>query len=243
MKINDNIYVLKLKATMNPNEYIYPVLIAKENRLLLIDTGNPGQIDDIKKAIEEEGLSFQDLSAIVITHQDIDHVGCVKDILNELPNVKVFASENEARYINGTKMPTKVANLERNLNYLPNEAKVLYEKMKNFYSCNKVEIDEILNDGDLIPGFNEVSVIYTPGHTPGHLSLYIEEEKVLIAGDAFIIKDGNIRTTDSDLNFNDEEYYSSLKKLHNYDIREVVCYHGGIYKKNINKAIKDIINI
>ena len=174
MKLNDNIYVLKLKATMNPNEYIYPVLIAKENRLLLIDTGNPGQIDDIKKAIEEEGLSFQDLSAIVITHQDIDHVGCVKDILNELPNVKVFASENEARYINGTKMPTKVANLERNLNYLPNEAKVLYEKMKNFYSCNKVEIDEILNDGDLIPGFNEVSVIYTPGHTPGHLSLYIE---------------------------------------------------------------------
>ena len=111
MKLNDNIYVLKLKATMNPNEYIYPALIAKENRLLLIDTGNPGQIDDIKKAIEEEGFSFQDLSAIVITHQDIDHVGCVKDILNELPNVKVYASENEAEYINGTKTPTKVANL------------------------------------------------------------------------------------------------------------------------------------
>ena len=243
MKLNDNIYVLKLKATMNPNEYIYPVLIAKENRLLLIDTGNPGQIDDIKKAIEEEGFIFQDLSAIVITHQDIDHVGCVKDILNELPNVKVYASENEAEYINGTKIPTKVANLERNLNYLPEKAKVLYEKMKNFYSCNKVKIDEILKDGDLIPGFNEVSVIYTPGHTPGHLSLYIEREKVLIAGDAFIIKDGNIRTTDSDLNFNDKEYYSSLKKLHNYDIREAICYHGGIYKKNINKAIKDIINI
>lgn len=115
--------------------------------------------------------------------------------------------------------------------------------MKNFYSCNKVEIDEILKEGDLIPGFNEVSVIYTPGHTPGHLSLYIEREKVLIAGDAFIIKDGNISTTDSDLNFNDEEYYSSLKKIHNYDISEVICYHGGVYKKNINEAIGNIINI
>ena len=115
--------------------------------------------------------------------------------------------------------------------------------MKNFYSCNKVEIDEILKEEDLIPGFNEVSVIYTPGHTPGHLSLYIEREKVLIAGDAFIIKDGNISTTDSDLNFNDEEYYSSLKKIHNYDIREVICYHGGVYKKNINEAIESIINI
>ena len=50
--------------------------------------------------------------------------------------------------------------------------------MKNFYSCNKVKIDEILKDGDLIPGFNEVSVIYTPGHTPGHLSLYIERKSI-----------------------------------------------------------------
>lgn len=51
MKLNNNIYVLKLKSAMNPEEFIYPTLIKNDDKILLIDTGNPGQFGEIKNAI------------------------------------------------------------------------------------------------------------------------------------------------------------------------------------------------
>ena len=43
-----------------------------------------------------------------------------------------------------------------------------------------------LPDDNSIPGFPEWKYIHTPGHTPGHVSLFREKDKVLIAGDAFV---------------------------------------------------------
>ena len=84
MKLSDNIYVLKLPSTMNPEQFIYPTIISNEENLLLIDTGNPGQIEHLKEAFIKEGLNFNNLKAIVLTHQDIDHVGTLKDIINDV---------------------------------------------------------------------------------------------------------------------------------------------------------------
>lgn len=242
MKVNEKIYVLKIPSAMNPGEFVYPTVITNKDKLLLIDTANPGQLDDLKKAIKGEGLKFDNLVAILLTHQDIDHVGSAYNIINELPNVQVFSSEIEEKYINGTETPTKLAYLEKNLGNLPEQAKFLYEKMKRFYSCNNVSIDLTLDDGDFIPGFEEVVVIDTKGHTPGHISLYDKESKTLITGDAFIIKDGALAFTSANLNFDDEMYLDSIKKLCNYDVDTVICYHGGVYKSNVNHSIKELSN-
>ena len=242
MKISDNIYMLEIPSITNPQQLIHPLVINNKDKLLLIDTGYPGQVEEIKKAIEGKELNFNNLVAILLTHQDIDHVGCVNAILSEIPNVQVFASEIEEKYINGTESPTKLAALEKNLDNLPEQAKHLYDKMKNFYGNNKINIDLTLNDGNCIPGFQNITVIDTPGHTPGHISLYIKDNKTLITGDAFVIKDNKLSFTDPSLNFNDEMYIESLKKLSNYDIDTVICYHGGIYNENVNQAIKELSN-
>ena len=115
MKLSDNIYVLKLPSTMNPEQFIYPTIISNEENLLLIDTGNPGQIEHLKEAFIKEGLNFNNLKAIVLTHQDIDHVGTLKDIVNDVKDIKVYSSVVEEKYINGSETPTKLAYLEKNL--------------------------------------------------------------------------------------------------------------------------------
>lgn len=240
MKINNNIYVLKLPSIMNPEEFVYPVVITNKDKMLLVDTGYPGEFNLIKEAIENEGLNFEGLSTIVLTHQDIDHVGTVKKIKDYLPNIIITASEGEEKYINGNETPTKVAALEKNIDYLPAEAKSLYEKMKGFYSRNQLNIDETLKDGQSVPGFSDISVINTPGHTPGHISLYVKGRKILIAGDAFVLENNKLAFTDTKLNYNDEMYVKSLKKLGDYDIKEVICYHGGIYKTNVNESIREL---
>jgi glyoxylase-like metal-dependent hydrolase (beta-lactamase superfamily II) len=53
-----------------------------------------------------------------------------------------------------------------------------------------VRLDEHLEDGDLLDLVGGIRVIFTPGHTPGHLSLYLERPRVLVAGDALTAEGG-----------------------------------------------------
>src|SRR5215217_2330221 len=53
-----------------------------------------------------------------------------------------------------------------------------------------IGVDEYLEDGERLDLAGGTRVIFTPGHTPGHLSLYLERPKVLVAGDALTAEGG-----------------------------------------------------
>ena len=230
MKLNDNVYVLELSNmdVTNPDK-IYLTLINDFNHgLTLIDTGYPGQLSLLKKAIENEGFSVQDLNYIVLTHQDIDHVGNVTELLNLKPEIKVISSENEKRYLNGECTPVKVATLEQNLAFLPEQMQGLYHMMNRFFKNNNIPNIQTVNNGDHLPFANNIKVISTFGHTPGHISLYLEKHKLLIAGDALTIQDGKLIKTSEQLNYDNTSYNQSLEKISNLTINTIICYHGGI---------------
>lgn len=48
---------------------------------VLIDTGFPGQIEDIQVEMEKVGVSFDKLKVVILTHQDIDHIGSLPELL------------------------------------------------------------------------------------------------------------------------------------------------------------------
>ena len=57
-------------------EYIiHPILLWDDEMAVLIDTGFPGQIEDIRIEMGKVGVSFDKLKAVILTHQDIDHIG------------------------------------------------------------------------------------------------------------------------------------------------------------------------
>ena len=228
---------------MGKPNVINPTLILDNDRLILIDTGFPGQLTQIKEAIEREGLSFSKLNMVILTHQDIDHVGSLSSILKELPNgVEVLVHKEERAYIQGDKLPVKVAQLEAHLSLLPNEMKEIYEKMKTFYENNKFNVDRTLSEGEELPYCGGITVVYTPGHTPGHICLYIERDKILIAGDALQVQGGVLIQAPQSTNFDSDLSIESLKKITQYDVETVICYHGGIYKDNANKRIEELAN-
>lgn len=242
MKIENGIYMIEiLSDTMGNPTRIYPTLIVNNDSLILIDTGFPGLFNQIYEAIEKEGFQFSKLNTIIFTHQDIDHIGNVYDISKEVfGNIKIFSHEEEKAYINGEKTPVKLANLESNLESLPDNMKVAYKMLKAGFEKNKVNIDETLIDGQELPYCGGITVIHTPGHTPGHICLYIKQWKLLIAGDIFCVKDGMLSRENKDLNFNNELNTKSIQKLMKYDIETIICYHSGIYKDNVNKRIAEL---
>jgi glyoxylase-like metal-dependent hydrolase (beta-lactamase superfamily II) len=91
-----------------------------------------------------------------------------------------------------------------------------------------------------LPYCGGLQVIFTPGHAPGHICLYLKESKTLIAGDAMICSEGNLRGPVQQTTLDMDEALQSLNKLASFEIEQVICYHGGLYQGNVNERIAEI---
>ena len=69
---------------------------------VLIDTGFPGQFEDIQVEMERVGVSFDKLKVVILTHQDIDHIGSLPELLEGVSDIKVYAHELDKPYIEGS---------------------------------------------------------------------------------------------------------------------------------------------
>lgn len=147
-------------------------------RWVLVDTGTPGMSARIRRAAH---FCYGDRApeAIVLTHGHFDHTGNVRE-LADYWDVPVYSHPMEAPYLDGRD------------HYPPPDPTVggfMAQLSRVFPKCG-VELGSRLrqlnaNSGEM-PGLEGWKVIHTPGHTPGHISLFRSEDRVLIAGDAVI---------------------------------------------------------
>ncbi|MFJ7734927.1 MBL fold metallo-hydrolase [Lysinibacillus sp. NPDC097287] len=202
--------------------FIHPILLWDHETAVLIDAGYLGQIEDLRVAIEKVGVSFDKLKVVILTHQDIDHIGSLPEIVQECgSNIKVYAHDLDKPYIQGDLPLLKDGHLE---------------------NPPKGKVDETLNDGQELPYCGGIRIIHTPGHTPGHISLYLKQCKTLIAGDSMYSVNGIIEGIHDPTVLDIKEARLSLKKYLDLDIESVVCYHGGLSRENINVQIQKVIS-
>ncbi len=214
------------------SQVIHPMVIWDHETVILVDSGFPGQVPQLREAMEKAGVPFEKINTVILTHQDIDHIGSVKSIRKELAHpITVLAHEEEKPYIEGKKTPLKVAQLEANLSALPEGMKATYQKLKVAFENSRTTVDRTLTDGEELPYGGGITVIHTPGHTLGHICLYLQKSKTLIAGDALEVEGGKLVMAPPSTNYDMNMCKQSLKKLTQYDIQGVICYHGGLYQR------------
>jgi glyoxylase-like metal-dependent hydrolase (beta-lactamase superfamily II) len=244
MKIADNLEMLVLPMNvMGRERIVYPTLIWDDDNVILIDTGIPSNLEIIKKQMEAAGVPFARLTKIVATQQDIDHVAGIKGIIGENPKVMVLAHDDDKPYIQGEKKVKRLNSkfMER-IKDLPEEVQL---KIVDIFVNSRVKVNSTLSDGEVLLYCGGITVIHTPGHTPGHICLYHQMSKTLIAGDAMNILHGQLVGPNEDpmsedgVNANDA--INSLKKLEDYDIKNIITYHGGLFNNSPNEKIKEVI--
>ena len=168
--------------------------------------------------------------------------------MNDSPQkITILAHEKEKPYIEAELPPIRMTQMESQLKALPEgrrqQMAELYNNLKANYKKLKANVDATVKDGEVLPYCGGITVIYTPGHTPGHISLYHMRSKTLIAGDMLNIEGGLLVHAPWFTCLDKEQYNKSLKKLTLYDIETVICYHGGIYRDNSNKRIGELAEI
>lgn len=242
MKIAEGIGMLQIKMnSMGRESIIYPTVIWDDDSALLIDAGLPNSMSDMKLEVENEGVPFEMIETLIITHQDIDHFGGAHEIVEKFPDIKVYAHKEDVPYIQGEK---RLVRLNSNfMDRISNLSEEQREKVLDMFENNPVKIDNVLTGGEEFGCFGGIKVIHTPGHTPGHICIYHEKSKTLIAGDAMNLIDGKLVGPNLEILTEDEAKTAikSLEKLMNLDIENVICYHGGLLKEDANQAIKDFM--
>lgn len=145
---------------------------------VMVDAGMPKHARDIR---EEAADRFGNVppSAIILTHGHFDHVGSIVDLIEEW-NIPVYAHPLEFPFLTGQ------------LSYPKPDISVeggLLAKLAFMYPREPIDITPVLKplpqDGT-VPVINGWKWIHTPGHSPGHVSLFRECDGMLIAGDAFV---------------------------------------------------------
>lgn len=220
---------------------IYPVILEDEDEMILIDCGYPNFLCLIEGIAINNGVDIKKLSKIIITHHDFDHMGSLAEFKRKYPTIEILSSKEDETYISGKKKSLRLQQAESIYNSL---SEVEKEKAKDFQkmleSVESCDVDICLKDRDYFDFCGGIEVISTPGHMPGHISVYHKESKSLIVGDALVIENEELVIALPQYTLDINEARNSVKKFLNYDIDRIICYHGGIYTKDIKETLKSI---
>jgi glyoxylase-like metal-dependent hydrolase (beta-lactamase superfamily II) len=233
MRVANGVYVLPIpRSPQEPESFLNITLIVDEqNGNTLVDAGLPGQAEAIGAALLEAGTGVRDLRRIIFTHQDLDHVGSGA-ALGRQSGARVLAHSADAPHIDGSLRLLKPS--PEMLEQRPQMREVL-ERLE------PVGVDEHLEGGERLDLAGGIRVIFTPGHTPGHLSLYLERPKVLVAGDALTAEGDHLNGPNPPLTLDVREAARSVRRLADLEIDTIVCYHGGVVGEDANGQLRRVI--
>jgi hypothetical protein len=107
MILSEGLATLELTMTSSGTtpRVIHPTLLWDDENVILVDTGVPGQLQAIREAMDKLGVPFRRLNKVIITHQDLDHIGSLPEVLKAAdPAPEVIAHELAKPYIEGDKL-------------------------------------------------------------------------------------------------------------------------------------------
>ncbi|WP_411344894.1 MBL fold metallo-hydrolase [Paenibacillus sp. WLX1005] len=239
MNSNEQIEVLHLEVTMGGHAAVlHPFVIYEEGRAYLFDTGIPGSYDKLNALLQPD----YPVAGVILTHQDIDHVGTLPQwIAAGGGELNVYAHEGDRKVIDGT-APFLKATPERLNMMLSSLTPETAQQFRAVFSADTPpNVTDVLQDGDVLPLAGGLQVIYTPGHTPGHISLYHPGSKTLFAGDAMAVNDGQLDGPVPNFTPDYPLAVQSLQAFLELDIDKVVCYHGGAFHGDIHGRIRELV--
>ena len=108
------------------------------------------------------------------------------------------------------------------------DEKIRCENLKKV-SEKPIEISQCLHDKEVLPYCGGIEVIYTPGHTIGHISLFLHDSQTLICGDAANIENGEMVHLNPKFIYDISLAEKSLEKIKEYKAKTVIAHHSGIY--------------
>lgn len=234
--------ILKIEKTIgNEDVVIFPVLIQFEDRNYLIDCGYEETVDELVSELNASGLALSELTGVIISHDDHDHLGGLSALKNRNKALKIYCGSIETDSVSGKIKSERLVQAENSLCGIPEEYKEwalgFIDMLKR---VQRVSVDECFEDNEVFE--NEMLILHTPGHTKGHISFYFPKEKILIAGDAVVVENGEPDIANPAYTLDIKQAVSSVEKIKALAPAKIICYHGGVFDDRIDEKLTGLID-
>ncbi|NIQ39632.1 MAG: MBL fold metallo-hydrolase [Proteobacteria bacterium] len=159
-----------------PDSHAYVLGELSSDDLTLIDPGLMGKGSYKIQAIRGMGVELESIKRVIMTHTHLDHIGCLADVLHQMPWAEVWMHTLEAESLEtGDERTVYGMDMFREM------CQAQYALKPGAF---KFHVNRKLQDGNsLNVGGTVWEVIHVPGHSPGSVALYNDPKKILIPGD------------------------------------------------------------
>ncbi|OPY89851.1 MAG: putative metallo-hydrolase YflN [Syntrophaceae bacterium PtaU1.Bin231] len=229
-EILPNLYRTEIPLPKNPLKWLNAYIARGEDRFLIIDTGFNREecLSAMNASLQKLGVDL-DKTDFFITHLHADHMGLLGTLASD--NTKVYFNRREAQrnYAKhaGEDHWSKILNVYIANGFAAEGARKSMEShpAHKYDSKRKIEFT-MVDDGDMIDiGDFHFRCVETPGHSPGHTSLYEAEKKILIAGDHILFDITPNITYWVEMEDSLKSYLASLEKVNALDVELVLPGH------------------
>lgn len=175
-KVTEGVYFIPGQDEFIPDSHAYVVGDLSSHDLSLIDAGLMGKGGYKIHSVLEMGIELEAIKRVIMTHTHLDHIGCLAEILQEIPRAEIWMHTLEAeplergdeRAVYGMDMFRSMCQMQYGLK----------PGAFAFQVNRKLQGGESLNIGGMV-----WEVIHIPGHSMGGIALYNRSQKILIPGD------------------------------------------------------------
>lgn len=211
MQLADGVFLVPEVAA---NSYV----IVDADGLTLIDAGLPRSHSRILRFISSLGRRAE-IKRILLTHSDWDHVGSLA-ALHKATGARTYASriEADAMAAGRSSRPTR----------LPASTSLIRRLMRRFMSPRPFQVDEILEDGQVLPVLGGLRVVDTAGHCPGHISFFSPSTGILFCGDSMVTDEQGIHGSRPIFTWDPVMAQNAVQKQASLGARIVCSGHGPV---------------
>ncbi|MDG6986122.1 MAG: MBL fold metallo-hydrolase [Nitrososphaerota archaeon] len=195
--------------------------------LAVIDTGTSGKEKKILEYVASLGRKPADVSFIVLTHPDADHSGSVA-ALKRLTGARLAIGELDAPRLSG----------EKKLKEARGFGRLMLGVFGSMMKVERVKADLELEDGASV---GPLTVIGTPGHTDGSVSLYLPGTAIFVGDLLRTDGSGKLKLASANMSRDMEEVKRSVEKISKLEFQQLLPGHGLPIQEGASKKLRDFV--
>lgn len=175
-EVTEGVFFIPGEDDFIPDSHVYVIGQPSSGDLSILDAGLMGKSKYKIKTMVKLGIRLEDIKRVIMTHTHLDHIGCLREILQEMPWLELWVHEKEAEPLEKGEEET-VYGMDMFRSMCQAQFRLKSGDFK-FRVDRRLKGNETLNVGGMA-----WEVIHVPGHSAGSIALYHRPKKILIPGD------------------------------------------------------------
>jgi len=235
MEIREGLHFLKVekRGVVDSSSL---VVIRDPQGLICLEIGGGGE-ENIRQTLalfEQEGLDVADIHTVIISHTHADHMGAIAHFRERIPGLFVVDHEVDAPYLQDNTLLNRAFDADLVAEHFPGKRFDILEFYAAFCPISETSPDRTVVEGDVLAcGAYAFEVIHTPGHHPGHISLYDRREKILFVGDMLGMEVPFYTPGSGGV----EGYLASMDKYRAVEVDLILPSHGDLIE-NVQEVVE-----